>query len=67
MRMLRLRRLGRAAQRLESAAAEMLRVATVVEATQQPMARRDPLRPRMDLIYREVGHLEAAIACRCPP
>jgi hypothetical protein len=46
-------RVGRAAQRLEDAAAEMARVATVVEATQQPMARRDPLRPRMDLIYRE--------------
>lgn len=33
---------------------EMARVATVVEATSQPMARRDPLRAHMDLIYREV-------------
>ena len=34
---------------------EMTRVATVVEATSQPMPRRDPLRKYMDIIYREVG------------
>ncbi len=47
-------RVGRAAEKLQDAAAEMAHVATVVEATSQPMARRDPLRKHMDLIYQEV-------------
>ena len=37
----------------------MARVATVVEATSQPMARRDPLRKHMDLIYQEVSALSS--------
>ena len=48
-------RVGRAAEKLQDAAAEMAHVATVVEATSQPMARRDPLRKHMDLIYQEVS------------
>ena len=48
-------RVGRAAEKLQAAAREMAHVATVVEATSQPMARRDPLRARMDIIYREVS------------
>ena len=48
-------RVGRAAEKLQDAAAEMALVATVVEATSQPMARRDPLRKHMDLIYQEVS------------
>ena len=47
-------RVGRAAEKLQAAAREMAHVATVVEATSQPMARRDPLRARMDIIYKEV-------------
>ena len=47
-------RVGYAAERLEDATFEMQVVATVVEATSQPMARRDPLRPIMDLIYAQV-------------
>ena len=46
-------RVGRAAEKLEDATFEMQLVATVVEATSQPMPRRDPLRPLMDIIYRE--------------
>ena len=38
-------RVGRAAEKLEDATFEMQLVATVVEATSQPMPRRDPLRP----------------------
>ena len=45
--------MGRAAEKLEDATFEMQLVATVVEATSQPMPRRDPLRPLMDIIYRE--------------
>ena len=52
-----LTRVGRAAEKLQDAAAEMAHVATVVEATSQPMARRDPLRKHMDLIYQEVSAL----------
>ena len=48
-------RVGRAAEKLQTAAREMAHVATVVEATSQPMARRDPLRARMDIIYKEVA------------
>ena len=47
-------RVGRAAEKLQAAAREMAHVATVVEATSQPMARRDPLRAHMDTIYKEV-------------
>ena len=47
-------RVGRAAEKLQAAAREMAHVATVVEATSQPMARRDPLRAHMDIIYKEV-------------
>jgi len=50
-------RVGRAAEKLQDAAGEMAHVATVVEATSQPMARRDPLRKHMDLIYQEVSHV----------
>ncbi|KAK9843415.1 hypothetical protein WJX81_001086 [Elliptochloris bilobata] len=46
-------RVGRAAEKLEDATFEMQLVANVVEATSQPMPRRDPLRPLMDIIYRE--------------
>ncbi|EIE27296.1 hypothetical protein COCSUDRAFT_64161 [Coccomyxa subellipsoidea C-169] len=46
-------RVGRAGEKLEDAVVEMTRVATVVEATSQPMPRRDPLRKYMDIIYRE--------------
>ena len=46
-------RVGRAAEKLEDATFEMQLVATVVEATSQPMPRRDPLRALMDIIYRE--------------
>ena len=48
-------RVGRAAERLEDAMLEMQMVATVVEATSQPMARRDPLRPLMDAVYAQAG------------
>lgn len=47
-------RVGRAAEKLEAAVLEMNSVATVVEATSQPMSRRDPLRKYMDIIYKEV-------------
>ncbi len=47
--------MGRAAEKLEDAVVEMTTVATVVEATSQPMPRRDPLRKYMDIIYREVA------------
>lgn len=49
-----LERVGRAAEKLEDATLEMQLVATVIEATSQPMSRRDPLRPYMDIIYAEV-------------
>ena len=67
--LLRRARVGRAAEKLQDAAAEMARVATVVEATSQPMARRDPLRKHMDLIYQEVSSLNTGLlvlaAARC--
>lgn len=44
-------RVGRTADTLEDAAFELQSVITVVEATHQPMSRRDPLRPLMDKIY----------------
>ena len=43
--------MGRTADTLEDAAFELQSVVTVVEATHQPMSRRDPLRPLMDKIY----------------
>ncbi|KAL0026350.1 hypothetical protein WJX79_001807 [Trebouxia sp. C0005] len=45
-------RLGRCADTLEDAASELQSVITVVEATSQPMSRRDPMRPYMDIIYK---------------
>ena len=45
-------RVGRRADTLEDAATELQAVITVVEATSQPMSRRDPLRPCMDIIYK---------------
>lgn len=54
-------RVARAAGKLESAVVEMTRVATVVEATSQPMPRRDPLRKYMDIIYQEVAPVSHAI------
>ncbi len=45
-------RLGRCADTLEDAATEVQSVITVVEATSQPMSRRDPMRPYMDVIYK---------------
>lgn len=45
-------RLGRAADVLEDAASELQAVITVVEATSQPMSRRDQLRGHMDTIYK---------------
>ncbi|KAL3142854.1 hypothetical protein ABBQ38_003147 [Trebouxia sp. C0009 RCD-2024] len=45
-------RVGRRADTLEDAASELQAVITVVEATSQPMSRRDPLRPFMDIIYK---------------
>ena len=50
-----LRRLGKQAERLRAARVEMHVVATVVEATAAPMSTRDPLRPFMDMIYKQVG------------
>ncbi len=50
-------RIGRAAEKLEDAAFELIRVATVVEATSQPMPKRDPLRPYMDQIYQQACDL----------
>ncbi len=49
-----IRRVGRAAEKMEDATYEMQMVATVIEATSQPMSRRDPMRPYMDIIYAEV-------------
>ena len=48
------RRIGQAAEKLEDAALEVQRVATVVEATSKTMSTRDPLRRYMDLIYAQV-------------
>lgn len=45
-------RVGRRADTLDDAATELQAVMTVVEATSQPMSRRDPLRPFMDIIYK---------------
>lgn len=45
-------RLGRCADTLEDAAGELQAVMTVVEATSQPMSRRDLMRPYMDIIYK---------------
>lgn len=45
-------RVGRRADTLEDAATELQAVITVVEATSQPMSRRDPLRPFIDIIYK---------------
>lgn len=45
-------RVGRRADTLEDAATELQEVITVVEATSQPMSRRDPVRPFMDIIYK---------------
>lgn len=45
-------RLGRAADVLEDAASELQAVVTVVEATNQPMSRRDALKGHMDTIYK---------------
>jgi len=53
---------GRAAEKLEDATFEMQLVATVVEATSQPLPRRDPLRPLMDVVYREVRRPRRAAA-----
>ena len=47
-----LSRLGRCADTLEDAAGELQAVMTVVEATSQPMSRRDLMRPYMDIIYK---------------
>lgn len=57
--------LGKAAERLRAARVEMHVVATVVEATAAPMSTRDPLRPLMDKIYRQVRN--SAIASACQP
>lgn len=56
-------RVGRAAEKLQDAAGEMAHVATVVEATSQPMARRDPLRKHMDIIYQEARHSNPWSSC----
>ena len=45
-------RLGRAADVLEDAASELQAVVTVVEATNQPMSRRDALKGHMDTIFK---------------
>ena len=42
--------MGNAAERLERAADEARTVAAVVEATAAPMSRRDPLRPKLDVV-----------------
>jgi hypothetical protein len=55
-------RVGRAAEKLEDATFEMQLVATVVEATSQPLPRRDPLRSLMDVVYREVRRAQRAAA-----
>ncbi len=56
-------RVGRAAEKLQDAAGEMAHVATVVEATSQPMARRDPLRKHMDIIYKEARQSNPWTSC----
>lgn len=48
-------RVGQAAEKLEDAALDVQRVATVVEATSKTMSSRDPLRRYMDLIYAQVS------------
>ena len=48
-------RIGQAAEKLEDAALDVQRVATVVEATSKTMSSRDPLRRYMDLIYAQVS------------
>ena len=60
-------RVGRAAEKLQAAAREMAHVATVVEATSQPMARRDPLRAHMDIIYKEVVPLPRCCSSAVEP
>ena len=41
----------------------MAHVATVVEATSQPMARRDPLRKHMNIIYKEARESNPWTSC----
>ncbi len=54
-------RIGQAAEKLEDAALDVQRVATVVEATSKSMSARDPLRPYMNLIYQQVQtHVHSA-------
>ncbi|KAK9868826.1 hypothetical protein WJX84_008007 [Apatococcus fuscideae] len=59
-------RIGRAAEKLEDAAFELIRVATVVEATSQPMPKRDPLRPYMDQIYQQANEWSPIKPAQCP-
>lgn len=47
-------RIGKTAEKLEDAAVQMHRTATVIEATSKSMSSRDPLRPFMDKIYQQV-------------
>eukprot|EP00884_Botryococcus_braunii_P014847 jgi/Botrbrau1/23363/Bobra.0051s0016.1 len=59
-------RVGRAAEKMEDANYEMQMVATVIEATSQPMSRRDPLRPYMDIIYAEAEATAPLKPAQCP-
>ncbi|KAK9828293.1 hypothetical protein WJX74_007473 [Apatococcus lobatus] len=59
-------RIGRAAEKLEDAAFELIRVATVVEATSQPMPKRDPLRSYMDKIYQQASDMSPIKPSQCP-
>ncbi len=49
-------RVGKAAERLQTASHDLQRLLQVVQATSGPISRRDPLRRYMDIIVRFVEH-----------
>ncbi|KAK9807047.1 hypothetical protein WJX72_011975 [[Myrmecia] bisecta] len=59
-------KLGRHAAKLAAASAEVVAVVTVVEATSQPMPKRDPLRPYMDIIYATAEAESPIKPSQCP-
>lgn len=56
-------RVGRAAERLQSAGFDLQRLLQVVQATSGPISRRDPLRRNMDLIVGFVEHYSPIALC----
>lgn len=56
-------RVGRAAERLQSASFDLQRLLHVVQATSGPISRRDPLRKHMDLIVGFVEHYSPIPLC----